>query len=62
MTTSSGTQCRVTTTKVWEVNLKWKDGSTTRNKLKDIKYSHPVQLAEYAAEKRILEKPAFRWV
>ena len=37
LTTSSGTQRRVITTKGWEVNLKWKDGSTTWNKLKDIK-------------------------
>ena len=27
--TLSGTQRRVITTKGWEVNLKWKDGSTT---------------------------------
>ena len=39
VTTSSGTQRRFITTKVWEVNLKWKDGSTTWNKLKDIKNS-----------------------
>ena len=32
LTTSSGTQRRVTTTKGWEVNLKWKDGSTTWEK------------------------------
>ena len=29
VTTSSGEQRRVTTTKGWEVNIKWKDGSTT---------------------------------
>ena len=39
VTTSSGTQRRVITTKGWEVNLKWKDGSTTWNKLKYIKDS-----------------------
>ena len=37
VTMSSGTQRRVTTTKGWEVNIKWKDRSTTWNKLKDIK-------------------------
>ena len=46
VTTSSGTQRRVIKTKVWEVNIKWKDGSTTWNKLKDIKDSYPVQLVE----------------
>ena len=47
VTTSSGTQRRVTTTKGWEVNLKWKDRSIKWNKLKDIKDSYPVQLEEY---------------
>ena len=61
VTTSSGTQRRVTTTNGWDVNLKWKDRSTTWNKLKDIKYSYPVQLAEDAVENRISEEPAFAW-
>ena len=39
VTMSIGTQRQVITTKGWEVNLKCKDGSTTWNKLKDIKYS-----------------------
>ena len=57
--TSRGTQGRVTTTKDWEVNIKWKEGSTIWNKLKDIKDSYPVQLAEYAVENRVSEEPAF---
>ena len=61
MTTSSGTQFRVTATKGWEVNLKWKDGNTTWNKLKDVKYSYPVQLVEYPVENRISEETAFAW-
>ena len=61
VTTSSGTQHRVTTTKGWEVNLKWKEESTTCNILKDIKYSYPVQLEDYAVENRISEEPAFVW-
>ena len=61
VTTSRGTQRRVTTTKGWEVNIKWKDGSTTWNKLKDMKYSHPVQMAEYAMKNRISEEPDFVW-
>ena len=61
VTTSSGTQRRVITTKGWEVNLKCKDGSTTWNKLKDIKDSYPVQLEEYAVENRVSEEPAFAW-
>ena len=30
-------------------------------KLKDIKDSYPVQLAEYAVENRVSEEPAFAW-
>lgn len=29
--------------------------------MKDVKESYPVQLAEYAHQKRITEKPAFAW-
>ena len=61
MNTPSGTQRRVITTKGWEVNLKWKDGSTTWKKLKDIKDSYPVQMAEYAVENRVSEEPDFAW-
>ena len=61
MTTSSGTQSWVTTTKGCEVNLKWKEGSAIWKKLKDIKESYPVKLAEYAVENRISEEPAFAW-
>ena len=61
VTTSSRMQHQVITTNGWEVNIKWKDGSTTWNKLKYIKDSYPVQLAEYAVENRVLEEPAFTW-
>ena len=61
VTTSSGTQRWVTTTKGWKVNLKWKDGSTTWNKLKGIKYFYPVKMAEYTVENIILDEPAFAW-
>ena len=44
--TKSGTKQRKNTTKVWEVCIQWKDGSTKWNKLKDIKDSYPVQMSE----------------
>jgi hypothetical protein len=44
-----------------EINIEWKDGSTTWNKLKDAKDSYPVQVAEYAVENGISELPAFKW-
>ena len=59
--TKSGTKRRKNRTKVWEVCIQWKDGSTTQNKLKDIKDSYLVQTAEYAVENIILEDPEFIW-
>ena len=53
VTTKSGTKRRKNTTKVWEVCIQWKDGSTTRNKLKDIKDLYPVKMSEYAVDNRI---------
>ena len=57
--TKSGTKRRKNTTKRWEVFIQWKDGSTTRNRLKDINDSYPVQMSEYAVENIISEEPAF---
>jgi hypothetical protein len=39
----------------------WKDGSTTWVALRDMKNSYPVQLAEYATQRRIAGEPAFAW-
>ena len=49
------------TTQGWEILLLWKDGTSTWEKLKDIKASYPVQLAEYAHHCRIADEPAFAW-
>ena len=61
ITTSAGVKRRVQTTKGWDILIQWKDGSTTWNKLKDVKDSYPVQLAEYAKMNGIDEEPAFAW-
>jgi hypothetical protein len=41
----------------------WKDGlmSWVPPPLKDLKESHPVEVAEYAIVNKILEEPAFAW-
>ena len=49
------------TTKGWEVLIQWKDGSTSWEKMKDVKASYPVQLAEYACHRKIDSEPAFAW-
>ena len=59
--TSPGTKKRLNTTKVWEICIQWKYGSTTCNKLKDVKYLYPVHMAEFAVDNRISEEPPFAW-
>ena len=61
ITSKNGGRRRRETTKGWEILLQWKDGSTTWEKIKDVKESYPVQLADYSHEKRISDEPAFAW-
>ena len=41
--------------------VQWKDGSTTWSKLKDVKDSYPVQLAEFAVQNKLEDEPVFAW-
>ena len=61
ITSHNGGKRRKETTKGWEILLQWKDGTTTWEKLKDVKDSYPVQLAEYAHQCKIASEPAFAW-
>ena len=45
----------------WELCVTWKDGSTSWEKLSDLKESHPVETAEYAVSQDIISEPAFNW-
>ena len=50
-------------TKGWEVCVRWKNGSTTWEKLSYFKECYPLQTAEYAATNEIDTEPAFNcWV
>jgi Reverse transcriptase (RNA-dependent DNA polymerase) len=49
------------TTKGWDLCVQWNDGSTTWVPLKDIKESHPVEVAEYAVHMKLVSEPAFAW-
>jgi len=49
------------TTSGWELCVQWKEGTTRWLKLKDLKESYPVQVAEYAVTNKIAEEPAFKW-
>ena len=61
ITSSNGARRFKETTRGWEILIQWKDGSTSWEKLKDVKDSYPIQLAEYAYEKKLMKEPAFRW-
>ena len=61
ITTSRGTRRRRHTTSGWDIQIRWHDGSTTWNKLKDVKDSFPLDLADYAIDHRIDMLPAFQW-
>ena len=52
---------RVKTTKGWELCIQWKDGTTTWQRLADMKESNPVEVSEYAVAKELDDEPAFAW-
>ena len=49
------------TTKGWKFLVSWRDGTTTWVPLKDLKESHPIQIAEYAILNKIDTKPGLNW-
>jgi hypothetical protein len=61
VTTSSGNVKPTITTQGWQLLMLWKDKLTSWEKLKDLKASNPVELAEYAVANQIAEESAFKW-
>jgi hypothetical protein len=49
------------TTTGWKLLVKWKDQSESWIHLKDMKESHPVEVAEFAKARGIADEPAFVW-
>jgi hypothetical protein len=49
------------TTKGWKLLIQWKDGTSTWERLANLKESNPVQVAEYAVANKLAEEPAFIW-
>ena len=47
------------TTVGWKLCVEWRDGSTSWERLYDMKEAYPVLVAEYATTQEILEEPAF---
>ena len=58
---TNGTRRRRLTTKGWKLCVKWKDGTTSWEALKDLKESNPVEVAEYAVGAKLVSEPAFAW-
>jgi hypothetical protein len=57
-----GLNCHIRkTTKGWKLCVKWKDGSTSWERLADLKESNPMELADYAVAHGIDIEPAFAW-
>ena len=52
---------RKPTTKGWELLVSWKGGSSSWVKLKDLKNSNPVEVAEHTVANRIQDESAFAW-
>ena len=57
----NGNKVRRQTTKGWFFQVQWKDGTDSWLPLKELKESHPVQVAEYAQSAQLLDVPAFAW-
>jgi hypothetical protein len=49
------------TTKGWNLCVEWKDGTTSWERLADLKERNPVEVAEYAATKSLLDTSDFVW-
>jgi hypothetical protein len=49
------------TTKAWKLLIQWKDGTSTWERLANLKESNPEQVAEYAVANKLAEEPAFIW-
>ena len=49
------------TTKGYHLCVRWKDGSTSWEHLKDLKEAYPTHVADFAISRNIDHLPAFRW-
>jgi hypothetical protein len=57
----NGKQYKKKTTAGWDLQVEWRDGSTSWLPLKQLKESNPVEVAEYAKANQLDAEPAFDW-
>ena len=60
-TTKNGKHHMRHTSQGWKLCVLWKDGSTSWERLADLKESNPVECAEYAVTNKLTTQPAFAW-
>ena len=61
VTTKRGARRIKKSTRGWKHLVRWKDGSEAWIPLKDLKESHPIEVAEYATARGINDEPAYAW-
>jgi hypothetical protein len=61
MSVKNGRRRQKRTTAGWDLEVEWKDGSTSWLPLKTLKESNPIQVAEYAKGHGLDAEPAFEW-
>jgi hypothetical protein len=61
LTTTSGQKRLRKTTVGWSLLVKWADGSESWIQLRDMKESHPIEMAEFAKARSTADEPAFAW-
>ena len=57
----NGRQSLRCTTQCWHLLVRWRDGSTSWEPLRNLKESNPVEVAEYAVANKLSEEAAFHW-
>ena len=57
----NGIDKKIVTTKGWDMNVEWTDGTSSWIPLKLVKNSNPIETAEYARSRGLESQPAFSW-
>jgi len=57
----NGQRTKKKTTTGWDIEIEWRDGSTSWLPMKEVKATNSVELAKYAVENWIDDEPAFDW-
>ena len=50
----------IITTKGWNIQIKWKNGSVSWHPMFVVKSSNPIEIAEYAMSNKLSDEPAFK--